>query len=109
MSDKKITYDDVKQYESLFTMVPSFILGTTIKRNTNVVSKFKSIVLSNLESLSPENREKLNIILESEVSELQSVMKIAYSKTKKKQYKLLADPKAVDFIKFNLNELKKLL
>ncbi|WP_455644964.1 hypothetical protein [Methanosphaera sp.] len=109
MNDKKLTYADVKPYEFLFTMVPSFIMGATIKRNTNVVSKFKSIVVSNLENLSSENREKLDIILEADVSELQSVMKVAYSKTKKKQYKLLADPKAADFIKFNLNEIKKLL
>jgi hypothetical protein len=33
----------------------------------------------------------------------------AYKKSKKKQYKLLGNPKNKDFIKMNLDELKKLL
>ena len=74
----KITYNDLKEYDFLFTMTPSFLMGTVIKRNTNVVKKFNST-------------------------------EIAYKKTHKKQYKLLSDYKARDFIKLNLDELKKLI
>lgn len=109
MNDRKLTYDDVKEYESLFTMAPSFILGSMIKRNSNLVSKFKSTVVSSLKNLDDKQKEKLEIILDSDVSELQNVMKVAYSKSKKKQYKLLADPKAKKFIELNLNEIRKLI
>ncbi|MDY2744450.1 MAG: hypothetical protein ACI4VJ_02460 [Methanosphaera sp.] len=109
MTDGKITYSDLKPYESLFTIAPSFLLGTMVKRNTNLVKKFNNVVLSNLEGLSDDEREKLDLILTSDVKDLQAVMLEAYKKTNKKQFKILAKPNATDFIKMNLNELKKLV
>ena len=49
---------------------------------------------------------KLNVILDSDVSELQAIMQEAYEKTNKKQYRILANPNYSQFIELNLNELK---
>ena len=48
MSDK-ITYGDVREYENLFIMAPSFLLERFAKRNSNIVSKFKSQIHINLQ------------------------------------------------------------
>lgn len=109
MSENKITYDDLKEYESLFTMAPSFVLGTMIKRNSNLVSKFNNQIKSNLEKLNDKQKKQLDIILSSDIDELQELMKVAFSKTNKKQYKQLANPNAKEFIKLNLDEIRKLL
>ena len=84
MTDK-ITYDDVIEYTHLFTMVPSFVLEMIDQKN------------------------KLDIILNSDIDELQFVMDEAYRKTGKKQFKILANPKYKDFIQHNLSEIKKLI
>ena len=52
----KITYNDLKEYDFLFTMTPSFLMGTVIKRNTNVVKKFNSTVKSNLDNLNEKQK-----------------------------------------------------
>ena len=109
MSEEKITYEDVKRYEFLFTKIPSFALGTMIRRNTNVVKKFESIVVSKLGSLNEVQQKQLNIILNSDTEELQEIMKEAYEKSGKKQYKQLSEPKAKEFIESNLSEMKKYL
>lgn len=109
MTDEKITYEDLKGYESLFTMVPSFLFSGMVKRNTNLVKKFHSQVISYLKKLNDNQKQKLKIILNSDIAQLQQVMGEAHKKTGKKQYKLLADPNNKDFIVLNLNELKKLV
>ena len=53
MDGEEITYSDVKEYEKLFTLAPSFLLERFAKRNTNIVKKFDSQVegfLINLKS-----------------------------------------------------------
>ena len=106
--DEKITYEDVLQHQHLFALAPPFILERMAKRNSNLVDKFRSNIQSHIDSLSDDQRTKLNIILNSDVDDLQAIMKEAYVKTNKKQYKILADPKYKDFIELNLNELRKL-
>ena len=59
MSEEKITYDDVKQYEKLFTLTPSFLLERWAKKNTNLVSKFESRVESFLNHMDDNKRKKL--------------------------------------------------
>ena len=44
--DDKITYDDVKEYESIFQMAPSFLLEHFARKNTNFVLKFQSQIQS---------------------------------------------------------------
>ena len=39
---EKITYDDVVEYNYLFTFAPSFLLERMAKKNSNLVKKFKS-------------------------------------------------------------------
>ena len=109
MSQDKITYEDLKPYASLFTKAPSLLLGRMIKKNANLVSKFQSTVKSSLGKLNDKQKEQLNIILNSDVEDLQSVLKEAYDKTGKKQFKLLSEDKAKDFIKINLDYLKKIV
>jgi hypothetical protein len=105
----KISYEDIEPYESLLAKAPAFALKGMIKRETNVVSKFKSQVVSRLPALTPENEAKLDAILNTPESELQEFMKEAYQKSGKKQYKLLADPKAENFIRKNLEEVRKIM
>lgn len=109
MSENKIIYDDLKEYESLFTMTPSFVLGTIIKRNSNIVSKFSNQIKSHLEKLNDKQKKQLDIVLNSDVGELQELMEVAFSKTNKKQYKQLASPNAREFIELNLNEIRRLI
>ena len=106
MCEEKITYADVEEYQDLFTLAPSFLLETFAKRNTNLVLMFKSIIKSYMDSLTEIQKEKLDIILSTDIDELQSIMNEAYQRTKIKQYKVLANPDYRSFIKDNLDEIK---
>lgn len=108
MTDR-ITYDDVREYEALFTLAPSFLLERFAKRNTNLVSKFKSTIQGYMDTLTDEQKTKLDIILKSDVEELQEIMAIAYSRTGKKQFKVLANHKYRQFIVDNLDEIRDMI
>ena len=105
----ELTYEDVVQYEKFFTLTPPFLLERFAKKNTNLVSKFESKVKGFLANLSDNQKGKLEILLSSEIDDLQVLMAEAYEKRKKKQYKILANPKYREFIESNLNEVKKLV
>ena len=109
MSEDKITYNDVRDYESLFRLAPSFLLERFARKNKNIVSKFKPHILSHLSNLNEQQKRKLDLILTMDVAELQAIMEEAYMKTKIKQYGILANPKYGEFIEKNLNELRKLV
>ena len=109
MSEEKITYEDLKVYEFVLSKVPSLLLGTMIRRNTNLVKKFESQIVSRLSSLNELQQKQLKIVLNSEIEDLQKVLQDAYKKSGKKQYKQLSQPKASKFIESNLKELKKLI
>lgn len=109
MSDDRITYDDVREYEGLFTIAPSFLLERYARKNSNLVLKFESAIKGRLSNLTLEQRNKLNIILNSDADELQSVMSEAYSKTGKKQFKILANPKYKQFIEVNMDEIRRII
>lgn len=107
--DEKITYEDVIEHQHLFALAPPFLLERMAKRNSNLVSKFRSNIQSELDKLDDAHRSKLNIILNSDVGDLQSLMNEAYLKTNKKQYKILANPDYRQFIELNLEELRKMV
>jgi hypothetical protein len=107
--ENKITYEDVQEYHHLFTMAPSFVLEMMARKNSNLVLKFKSTIQSHLVNLTDDQKYKLNVILDSDIDDLQAVMGEAYRKTGKKQYKILANTKYKDFIQFNLSEVRKLI
>lgn len=109
MSEDKITYSDVKEYESLFQLAPSFLIERFAKKNTNLVLKFESKIKGYINNLTAEQKSKLEIILNSDVDELQSVMREAYEKTGKKQFKILANPNYRQFIENNISELKRII
>ena len=88
---------------------PPLLLERFAKKNTNLVLKFESQVKSHLNGLSDSQKDKLNLILDSDVDELQSIMAEAYQKSNKKQYKILADPKYKQFIEDNLNGIRKII
>ncbi|WP_407380344.1 hypothetical protein [Methanobrevibacter sp.] len=108
MSDG-ISYEDVKEHHYLFTLAPAFILKMMAGTNSNLVSKFKSTVQYYMDGLTDEQKSKLDIILSSDIDDLQIIMDESYRKTKKEQYKILADPKNKEFIKKNLDELRKMI
>ena len=107
--DEKITYKDVIEHQHLFALAPPFLLERMAKRNSNVVNKFRSNIQSELDNLDDAHRRKLNVILNSDVNDLQNLMNEAYLKTNKKQYKILANPKYGQFIELNLEELRKMV
>lgn len=109
MSNDKITYSDVEEYERLFTLAPSFLLERLASRNTDLVSKFKPIIQGYMNDLTSEQKSKLDIILASEVHELQDIMHEAYLRSKKRQYKVLANPKYRQFIEDNLEGIRRML
>ena len=109
MSDDKINYNDGREYESFFRLAPSFLLEAFARKNSNIVLKFKPQILANMSKLDERQKKKLDLILNTDIGELQSIMKEAYAKTRIKQYKVLANPKYHAFIEENLNELRKLM
>lgn len=109
MSEDKISFNDVREYESFFRMAPSFLLEAFARKNSNIVLKFKSQILAQLSNLDERQKKKLDLILSTDISELQAIMNEAYVKTKIKQYRVLADPKYHAFIEKNFNELRKLM
>lgn len=109
MDENKLTYRDVAEYEKLFTLAPSFLLEGFARRNTNLVSKFKSTIMSFMGNLNDDQKHKLDLILKSDTDELQSLMNEAYLKTNVKQYQILANPKYKQFIEDNLGEIRKML
>ena len=109
MSENKIRYEDIEQYEKLFTLTPSFLLERFAKKNTNLVLKFEPKVRNYMANLNSEQKNKLDIVLNSDVEEIQDLMNEAYLKSNKKQYKVLANPKYKQFIEDNLNEIRKMI
>lgn len=109
MSENQLTYEDVMEYEKFFTLTPPFLLERFAKKNTNIVSKFRPKVQDFMNHLNDDQVKKLDILLNSDIADLQKLMDEAYKKTGKKQYKILANPKYKQFIADNLNELEKMI
>lgn len=107
--DEKITCDDVLEYQDFFKLAPPFLLKRMAKKNSNLVKKFEPKVKSYLAHLDDNHRKKLNILLNSDIDEIQSILNESYKKTNKKQYKILADPNNKEFIQLNLEELRKMV
>lgn len=109
MTEEKITYEDLKPYEFIFTKAPSLILKSMIRRKSNLVKKFEPTIKSKLNSLNEKQQKQLKIILNSDIQDLQEIFKDAYKQSGKKQYKLLSEPKAKEFLEKNLAEVKKIV
>jgi hypothetical protein len=109
MSEDEITYRDVREYESLFTLTPSFLLERFAKKNANLALKYESVIRGHLSKMNGEQKRKLDIILNSETDHLQKIMAKAYEISKKKQYKILANPEYSQFIEDNLSEIRKMV
>ena len=105
----KITYEDIERYQKLFALAPAFLLERMAKKNSNLVLKFHSRIVKHLEKLTNHEREMLNIILNSDIDDLQKMMEDAYEKSNMKQYKILSNPTYREFVELNINELRKIL
>lgn len=105
----EITEKDVIDTLDIFTKVPSILLKRWISKKSNLVKSFEGQVVSYSAKLSIEDKYKVEKVLEMPINELQTVLNKAYHQTGKKQLKILADPSAKDFIRTNLQELKKVL
>jgi len=104
-----ISFDDVMEYDHLFTMAPAFILNMMVNTNSNLVLKFKSTIQYYMDGLTDEQKSMLNVILSSDIDDLQQIMDESYRKTNKEQYKILANPNNKEFIEKNLSELRKMI
>ena len=107
--EEKLTYEDVVEYQHFFNLVPTFLLERMAKKNSNLVKKFQSKVEGYLAKLSDNQKKKLDILLVSDIDELQALMDEAYAKTNKKQFKILANPSYKEFIELNIEELRKII
>ena len=107
--EKKISYEDIIEYQHLFMLAPAFFLEIMAKKNSNLVIKFRQHVLSHFEKLTEHEKGRLEIILNSDIDDLQNLMDEAFEKSGIKQFKILANPKYKEFIELNIDELKKLL
>ena len=105
----KITYDDIKKYQNLFTIAPAFLLEMMAKKKSNLILKFNSHVVAHLEKLSDNEKEMLDSILGSDIDDLQKLMAEAYEKSNIKQFKVLSNPKYKEFVELNINALRKIL
>lgn len=105
----EITCDDVLEYQDLFKLAPPFILKRMAKKNSNLVKKFEPKVREYMNNLNDDHMEKLHILLNSDIDDIQSLMNEAYTKSDKKQFKILGDPSNREFIKINIDELSKML
>lgn len=105
----KITEKDVIEIMDVFTRVPPLILKMVVKGNKNVVKSFESQIKEYENQLNSEEMLKIRKVLSMPVPELQEILRRAYLETGQKQLKILADPKAEDFITGNLGELREIL
>jgi hypothetical protein len=62
-----------------------------------------------MDNLTLDQRNKLDIILSSDVDELQSIMDEAYRRSGKRQYQILANPNYKKFIVDNLDGLREMI
>ena len=108
MSDT-ITYEDIREYEKLFSMAPPFLLKRFAKRNSNLVSKFRSRIESHLGNINEDQKNKLDILLNTDIDTIQGLMSEAYQKSGLKQYEILANPKDKEFIELNIGEIRKIV
>jgi hypothetical protein len=109
MKDNKITYEDVEEYQSLFMLAPALMLEKFARRKSNLALRFKPVIEKYMGELNETQKKELDIILSSDIEELQSIMKEAYEKTGIKQYAILANPENKEFIKINLDEIRKMV
>ena len=106
---EQITENDVMKVMDIFTKVPVILLKGAISSNMNAVKRFEDQIIAYKTRLSPEEMEKIELVTKMPVPDIQKLLLNVYEKTGKKQFKVLADPKAEKFISINLNELKKIL
>jgi hypothetical protein len=104
-----ITQKDIMKTMDIFTRVPPILLKMVVSLNSNVVKKFQSQIEDYKKDLSPKDLEKLKLVTEMPVEELQKILSRAYLETQEEQLKILADPHAQPFITTNLQELEKLI
>ncbi|MCE5214864.1 MAG: hypothetical protein LLF83_09120 [Methanobacterium sp.] len=105
----EITHKDVIEMLDLFTRVPPLLLKIVIKRNSNLVGSFQDRIEDYKNTLSPEDIQKIKIITNMPIEELQEILNDAYQETQQVQLKILSDPKAQPFITQNMHELEKII
>ena len=108
-NEVKITENDVIEIMDVFTRVPPLILKMVVKGNKNVVKSFESQIKEYKKQLNTEEMVKIEKVMSMPVPELQEILGKAYLETGQKQLKILANPKAEEFITGNLGELRKIL
>lgn len=108
-NEVEITEKDVIGMMDAFTRATPVMLKIMVKNNMNVVKSFESQIKKYESQLKEDEKVKIEKVLEMPVPELQKILNNAYQETGKKQFKILADPKAEAFITSNLKELKRLL
>ena len=105
----KITEEDVIESLELFTRVPSFLLRRWARGGTNLASKFRSQIIEGYSQLSAFDRERVEAVLEMDVSDIQDILGAAHQKTGKKQLGILADPSSRKFIEINRDEIRNII
>lgn len=101
--------EDIAGLLKLLERFPPFVVNLYVSKNINAVEEFEIPIKEHTAHLTDEDLLKIRKILEMHVSELQNLLNEIYSITNLEQLKILAEPKAEQLIKLNLEELKKIL
>lgn len=104
-----VTSQDVLEMMDLFTRVPALMLKTLVIRQVNVVETFQDQIKSYKNSLTPDDRAKIEKVIDMPVPQLQEILKQAYQEKPIKQWKILSSPGAAPFIALNLEALKNVI
>jgi hypothetical protein len=105
----EIKEEEAKKIISTVKRIPPFLINVYVSKDMNAVESFKDQIKEYKSQLTEEDKEKIRRIIEMPIPELQNLLNECYLKTKLEQFKILADPKAEQFLTVNVQELKKVL
>ena len=88
--------------------ISPFIVEKYIFLKINAVEEFEDKIKDYKTTLTEEDLLNIKKIVETPITELQSLLDELYKETKMEQFKLMSQPQAKPLIKLNLQELKKI-
>ena len=104
-----VNSQDVLEMMEIFTQVPALMLKTLVIRQVNVVETFQDQIESYKNNLTPDDRTKIDKVINTPVPQLQEILRQAYNERPVKQLKILMSPGARPFIALNLEALRKVM
>ena len=104
----KIGEDNMYRILRTIEQISPFIVEKYIFLKINVVEEFEDKIKDYKTTLTVEDLLNIKKIVETPITELQSLLDELYKETKMEQFKLMSQPQAKPLIELNLQELKKI-